>query len=60
MTTFLVTVACLAHLKACPIPHGIHRTVELQSKSECIAQTHAVIKTLGFQPADFRVECREK
>lgn len=60
MSSFAVTVLCLAHFKACPIPNGFHLTVDVSSRQECVQQAHSIITRLGFRPNDFSVTCKER
>jgi hypothetical protein len=64
MINFLVKVACLAHLHACPIPHGYQVEVQLKNKVECEHKARQYVAgiagQLGLAAADFHITCEEK
>ena len=60
MSKFLVTVACLAHFKACPIPDGYSDTYRVINKQACEAMAKVIIAGFGYHHTDFRIKCIEK
>ena len=60
MHEFIVTIACLAHMKACPIPEGAVSTYPAKTVQECQNNATKVIAAFGYKATDFRVKCSEK
>lgn len=60
MNQFLVKVACLAHLSACPIPNGYKATISIDSKDKCERAARTVIASYGYKSSDFAISCQEK
>lgn len=59
MKAFLVKVACVAHLQACPIPQGHQEVYKAHSKTECEHTVKTVIAAFGYPSSKFTVSCEE-
>ena len=57
---FLVTVVCLVHFKACPLPDGYKAEHVAPDKKTCVNAAKSIVTTLGYAVADFRIVCKEK
>jgi hypothetical protein len=59
---FLVIITCAAHIQLsdCPLPNGFKTHIKIGNHSECIHAATTIIKTMGYDIRDAKVECRKE
>lgn len=64
MMHFLVLVACIAHLKNCPIPAGIKADLMASSRDGCMHMAKSYVikvsQVYGLNSSNFVITCRSK
>jgi hypothetical protein len=59
---FLVIITCAAHIQLanCPLPNGFKTHIKIGNHKECVHAASTIIKTMGYNPKDAKIECKEE